>query len=172
MSADGTALFAANQECNNVVKIILSDGAISEVASGFSGPCSIATLDADTVFVGEQSTSNGADRIYNVKVSTGVKTLLLSGFNNPRDISISTDKTTLFVDDSYNEQMLGYDLTTAPLQKKVLAGGYKQKGHTDAVGTNARFGVSVLGLLGPDTRTLFVADHWYGSIRKIQCPRR
>ena len=125
-------------------------------------------------------------------------------------MSVSADRSTLFISDA--SQVVAFDLTLSTAQltdtgscrgpncpsqaEMVIAGSVgiyswcveRPYGYADGVGTNAKFhGIMVTQLtearllilnfvnalqdVNPtaDSSTIFVADHWYGVIRKIEC---
>jgi len=195
ISTDGTALFLAGYQCNNVVKVMVNGGAMTEIGAftsigaleqrvtsrhplGIVGsPMSIVTLDANHVLV---FVSGTVRRLYKLNIADGTKTEIISYIPSSA-MTISADRSTLFMNDgskvvAFNltqlilnqkqQESSIYDTTTSQFEM-VIAGG--SHGWEDGVGTNAQFH-SIMGVIPTaDSSTIFVADHWYGVIRKIEC---
>ena len=170
-SADGNSLYIAQYGCNNVVKVNVADGQISEVASGFKMPVSIVILDDNALLVGVQGDGTGhtSDNIYKVTIDQNSKATYLRGFDNVRGMSISADKKVLYVSDTYNSQIQAIDVTAATPQKKVIAGKWDSHRFSDGVGEDAQMSFPMGSASTSDGR-LFFSDSNNGVLRQIQCP--
>lgn len=149
----------------------MADGQISEVASGLNYPSSIVVLDDNTLLVGVEGDGTGHydDNIYKVTIDQNSKETYLTGFDNVRGMSISADKKVLFVSDTYNSQILQFDVTAAPPQKKVIAGKWDTHSYLDGVGEDAKMSFPMGSAPMSDGR-LFFSDGNNGVVRQIQCP--
>ena len=166
-------------------------------AACHGNPTSIATLDANTLLV-FVSGSGGTRKLYKVNIADGTKTEIIS-LIPATGFSVSADRSTLFISDESQVVAFDQTLSTAQLMatkpstgksqaEMVIAGGVNTHGYADGVGTNAKFQaimvtqltearllilnfVNALQGVNPtaDSSTIFVADHWYGVIRKIEC---
>ena len=169
ITSDGTYLYLANGDAEEIKKIKIADKSESVLAS-FNDPPTMITTDGTNVYV---SVDN---KIYKILISNGVKSVIAGStigyldnetgtsakFNYAR--GVTTDGTNLYVADSNNHAIRQVIISTGKVT--TIAGSAGNSGNVDNVtGTDARFylpyGITT------DGTNLYVTDHFNHTIRKI-----
>ena len=189
MAVDSTGryLFGVSYDDHVLMRMDLTSGSTTTIASGISSKPMSVTLSADDKFA-FVSTHGPPCYVWKVDIEAGTKTIFAgqssagsphhadgignSGFAYPR--TILRVGSNLYVADSYSYCIRRIDIETGEVFSDVagLCGVNAGSGSNDGVGTNARFNHPEGLGASPDGQLLYVGDTSGNRLRKIELATR